>query len=259
MFMSKMKKIFLSVIIPCYNESRNLKGGVLTTVVGFLNKQKFTWEIIVSDDGSTDDSLNLIKDVARNKESFRVLANEHGGKPYALWRAIKEARGEYVLFDDMDQSTPISEFEKMLPYLSEGEAVIGSRGIKRENYSLLRRLGSAVFLLLRKLILLRGIDDTQCGFKVFETRVVREIFPLLEFFRKKSLAKGWKVTSYDVELLFLMEKRGYRIREVPVKWRDEDKSIGKQRNYFKESKEMLLQILRVKLNDQRGFYDRKNC
>lgn len=247
-------KFFLSIIIPCFNEKENLQKGVLDRVKSFLEKQNFTWEVIISDDGSTDDSRERVKKIIKNWPSFRLLENQHGGKPYALWQAIKEAKGEYVLFDDMDQSTPIKELKKLLSYLDNHEAIIGSRGLRRQNYSLLRQIGSAIFLTFRKLILLHRIDDTQCGFKVFKTGVVKKLFPLLEFFKNKTLVKGWKVTSYDVELLFLVEKAGFRIKEIVVDWRNEDKSTGKQRNYLKESTEMLMQIIRVRLNDWRGFY-----
>ena len=93
-----MSKIYLSVVIPCYNESENLKRGVLDEVYDFLTKQKFTWEVIVSDDGSTDDSREIVKKQISNKKSFKLVENVHGGKPSAVWGGIKNSTGEYVLF-----------------------------------------------------------------------------------------------------------------------------------------------------------------
>jgi len=247
-------KPYLSIVIPCYNESENLKRGVLDEVYDFLKKQDFSWEVIVSDDGSTDDSRELVKKIISKKENFRLKENPHGGKPSAVWGGIQEARGEYVLFTDMDQSTPLCEILKLIPYFQAYQVVIGSRGSERENFSLIRKIGSNVFRLFRKMILLPKINDTQCGFKVLRTDVAREIFPLLQFFKKEKVVKGWKVTSFDVELLFIAEKFGYKIKEVPVEWKDRDVAKGKKKSYFKESKEMLMQILRVKINDLRGLY-----
>lgn len=250
-----MNKPYLSVVIPCYNEKENLSRGVLDEVYEFLKKQKFSWEVIVSDDGSTDDSREIVKKIIEKKENFRLIENLHGGKPSAIWGGLQKAQGEFILFTDMDQSTPIVELEKLLPFLNNYDVVIGSRGIARRNFSLFRKIGSAVFLLFRKSLLLRSINDTQCGFKAFKREAVLKIFPRLQFFTQKKVVKGWKVTSYDVELLFLLEKFGYKIKEVLVNWADADVAKGKQRSYLKESKEMLMQIIRVKLNDLRGLYN----
>lgn len=250
-----MSKLYLSVVIPCYNESENLKRGVLDEVYEFLKKQKFTWEVIVSDDGSTDDSREIVKRQIKNKKGFRLVENVHGGKPSAVWGGIKNSVGEYVLFTDMDQSAPINEILNLQPFFKDYEVVIGSRGGERENFSIVRKLGSTVFRLFRKSLMLRGIDDTQCGFKAFRSDAAKKIFPMLQFFKKETVVKGWKVTSFDVELLFLAEKSGYKIKEVPVVWKDRDVAKGKQKSYFKESKEMLMQIMRVKLNDIRGLYN----
>lgn len=247
-------KVFLSVVIPCYNEQENLKRGVLDEVENFLKTQNFSWEVIISDDGSTDESREIIRSLIKNKKDFFLLENTHGGKPAAIWQGIKRARGKFVLFTDMDQSTPIKEISKFKPHFKDFEIIIGSRGIERKNYSILRKIGSVIFRNLRKSLLLKKIDDTQCGFKAFRTDVAKKIFPMLQFFKEKKLVKGWKVTSFDVELLFIAEKLGYKIKEVPVEWEDRDVSKGKRRSYLRESKEMLKQIIRVKLNDLKGLY-----
>jgi glycosyltransferase involved in cell wall biosynthesis len=249
-----MKRLFLSVIIPCFNESENLRRGVLDEVYQFLTDQRFNWELIVSDDGSTDNSRRLVRSWFKGKRGVSLLENKHFSKPAALWEGIKKAKGDFILFSDMDQSTPIKEFLKLQPFLKDYDAIIGSRGLARKRYSLLRKIGSAVFLVLRKTILLKDINDTQCGFKVFKTNVVKKIFPRLQIFQNDKKVKGWKVTSYDVELLFIFEKFGYQIKEVEVEWEDRDVSKGKQRSYLKESKEMLEQIIRVKINDWKGKY-----
>lgn len=251
-----MSEIYLSVVIPCYNETENLQRGVLDEVNDFLTKQEFSWEVIIADDGSTDESREIIERQIKNKEHFRLIENPHGGKPSAVWGGIKNSGGEYVLFTDMDQSTPIKEILRLTPYFKEYKVVIGSRGMERENFSILRKIGSSVFRIVRKLMMLRDIDDTQCGFKAFRTDVAQKIFPMLQFFKEEKTVKGWKVTSFDVELLFIAEKLGFKVKEVPVEWKDRDVAKGKKKSYLKESKEMLMQILRVKLNDLRGLYDK---
>lgn len=250
-----MSKTYLSVVIPCYNEKENLQRGVLDEVYQYLKSQDFSWEVIISDDGSADDSREIVKKSIRNKENFRLIENPHGGKPSAVWGGIKNAVGKFVLFTDMDQSTPIFEISKLMPFFENFEVIIGSRGMERENFSVIRKIGSNVFRLFRKTLMLREINDTQCGFKAFRTDIARKIFPMLQFFKSKAVVKGWKVTSFDVELLFIAQKLGYRIKEVEVSWKDRDISKGKKKSYLKESKEMLGQILRVKLNDMRGLYN----
>lgn len=253
-----MKKPYLSVVIPCYNEEKNLKRGVLDQVNEYLKKQKYTSEVIISDDGSTDQSLTFCQKFAKKHDRFRVLANKHGGKPFAVKAGIGVANGEVILFTDMDQSTPLNQVKKLFPFFKKGyRVVIGSRGEEREGFSWLRQLGACVFRLIRQILLIKKIVDTQCGFKAFENKVIKDLFGRLLIFKETKEAKGWKVGAFDVELLFIAQKRGYQIAEVPVKWQDEDIAAsdkGIRGKYFKESKEMFFEILRVKLNDWRGKY-----
>ncbi len=251
----------ISVVIPCYNEARNLERGVLDEVHAYLTAQPFPWEVIIVNDESTDDSRRLIEQSIRDKEHFFLHDIPHGGKPAAVWAGIRQARGDAVLFTDMDQSTPIRELDKLLPWYEQGyEVVIGSRQTVREGSSLLRKVGSIVFLTLRRLALLPHIEDTQCGFKLCRRRVALEIFPQLEFLRRAERPSGWKVTAFDVEFLFLVDQAGYRIREVRVEWRNRDESDtkgqqGEMARYIHESFNMAREVTRVKLNQMRGVYD----
>jgi dolichyl-phosphate beta-glucosyltransferase len=252
-----MKKNMLSVIIPCYNEEENLKRNILKEVDSFLSKKDFKWEVIISDDGSSDNSREIIKRQIGSLKNFRLVENSHGGKPSALLGGLKNTNGDWVLFTDMDQSTPIEELDKLLPYINRYEVVIGSRGFNRNNFSFYRKLGSIVFLTFRRLLILPEIKDTQCGFKLFKKVDLQKAFPELEFFKIKQNTSGWKVTSYDVELLHILKKNGCKIKEVEVLWNDRDESSSKGHGmgqYFKESKEMLMQIIRVKINDLKGMY-----
>lgn len=250
-----MKKIFLSVVISSYNEKNNLKRGVLKEVREYLKNKDFSWEVIISDDGSTDKSKQIVEKQIAKWENFKLLKNPHGGKPSGLWYGIKEAKGQYILFTDMDQAAPITELDKLTPYLDRGfDTVIGSRGIQRENFPFYRKLGSIAFMSLRKLFLLPEINDTQCGFKLFEAKLLKSVFPKLSVIKMKDEVEGWKVTSFDVELLHLIKKMNKKIVEVRVIWKEKGASGGVMR-YFRESKEMVSEIIRVKLNDLRGYYN----
>lgn len=253
-----MGQPYLSVVVPCYNESENLRRGVLEEMYAYLSQQRLPYEVLISDDGSTDESREIVRERVRDKPEFRLLENPHGGKPSAVWHGIQAARGQIVLFTDMDQSTPINQLDKLLPFFERGfDVVIGSRGLERQDFPLYRRLGSAVFRSFRRLLLLRNISDTQCGFKAMRVAAAREVFPQLEAIRRPGRVKGWKVTAFDVELLFLLERRGYRIAEVTVEWANRDVSSGKRKSYLAESKEMALQVLKIKLNEWRGVYKTK--
>lgn len=253
-----MSEPYLSIVVPCYNESENLRRGVLEEMHHYLHQQPYSYEVLISDDGSTDDSRDLAQAGLADKPTFRLLENPHGGKPSAVWYGIRAARGQIVLFTDMDQSTPIDQLALLLPLFDQGySVVIGSRGMERQNFPLYRRLGSSAFRAFRRALLLRGISDTQCGFKAMQREAALKLFPLLEAIRRPGRVSGWKVTAFDVELLFLAERAGYRIGEVRVAWANRDISTGKRKSYWAESKEMAEQILRIKLNEWRGEYDRQ--
>lgn len=252
---------YVSVVIPCYNEDKNLRRGVLDEVYEYLSRQDYFWEVIIVNDESTDDSRALVERFVADKANFSLYDIPHGGKPAAVWAGIQEARGDVVLFTDMDQSTPLRELEALLTwYARDYDVVIGSRGTEREGFSIVRRVGSFVFRTLRRLILLRDISDTQCGFKSCRREAALEVFPQLQFFKQKDRPKGWKVSAYDVELLHLFEKAGYSLREVEVEWRNRDESdtkdqTGELARYVRESVEMAREVARVRLNELRGLYD----
>jgi len=245
----------MSIIVPCYNERENLERGVIEEMAGYLVGLDRTYEVIISDDGSSDNSRELVSERIAGLSCFRLLENTHGGKPSAVWNGIQDAVGDIVLFADLDQSTPLREADKLLPSFDEGyDVVIGSRGIERENFDLLRRLGSAVFRGFRRLLILPGISDTQCGFKAMRREIAQDLFPQLEAIRAQQSVVGWRVTAFDVELLFLARRAGYRIDEVVVEWANRDVSTGKDKSYFAESREMAGQVLRVRLNAWLGRY-----
>ena len=257
---TELQALYLTVVIPCYNEARNLERGVLDEVADYLAQQIYTWEVIIVNDESTDTSKQFIEAFIAGRPRFSLVNIPHGGKPAAVWAGIQQARGELVLFTDMDQSTPIGELSKLLPWYDSGyQVVIGSRGSERVGFSILRRVGSLVFRTLRGLFLLRGIRDTQCGFKSCQRAAALSVFPKLQFFRQANRPKGWKVSAYDVELLYLFEKAGCFIKEVEVEWRNRDVSDtkgqqGELSRYIRESIDMAREVYRVKRNEARGMY-----
>ena len=251
----------VSIIIPCYNEEENLKRGVLEEVANFLKTVDFKWEVIIANDQSTDNSLKIVQDFVKKHENFQVLDLPHGGKPSAVWGGIQKAKYSWVLFTDMDQSTPLREITKMLPFTDDYDVIIGSRGKNREGNSLIRKMMATCFLAFRRVILLPNIIDTQCGFKMFKTEAAKVLFPNLQFFKDKSDNKGWRVSAFDVELLFMAQKWGYKIKEVKVNWKNEDTSNTKGDNtsrFKKESLNMIQEIIRVKKNDLKGLYENKS-
>lgn len=251
----------ISIVIPCYNEEANLRRGVLDEVMAYLAGQDRPWELIIADDGSSDASLALCRQFAQAHQGVRVFALPHGGKPAAVYGGICEARGDIVLFTDMDQSTPLAEMAKLLPWFDRGyEVVIGSRGLERAGFSLGRRVASRLFRMARGLVLLREIDDTQCGFKALRRELAAELFPNLSFFATEAAHTGWTVSAFDVELLYLAQQWGVPIKEVEVEWHNRDVSTTKGRGksqFMRESLEMARQVVAILRNRAAGKYRRR--
>ena len=244
----------LSVIIPAYNEEPNFKKGALDQVSKYLSNQQYSWEVLVVDDGSEDSTAALCADFARKHNNFRVIKNPHQGKAETVKAGVRQAKGEYILFTDFDQSTPISELEKLLPFFEEFDIVIGSRqlpGAKREKEPFYRHLMGLVFNLLVQAIAVRGIWDTQAGFKCFKKDVAKILFEKLKVYGKGKKVKGALVTAFDVELLFIAKKHNYKIKEVPIIWHHEATT---RVSPIKDSLRMLRDVLRIRLNDLRGVY-----
>lgn len=217
-----MNEPFISVVIPSYDEMANLQKGVLDKVTHFFEKEKYAYEIIVVDDGSKDGSEKFVKKFAKDNEHIKLIVNNHTGKAGAVTAGMLAASGEYVLFTDMDQATPIEEVKKLLPYFQKGfDVIIGSRSTQRKGAPFSRRIVSRASMLLRRIMVgMYDIQDTQCGFKIFRHAVAQEIFAeifaLHHGFEERSASS---VTSgFDVEILLIARKLGYRIKEVSVQW-----------------------------------------
>jgi len=209
---------FLSVVVPAYNEEKRI-GDTLATILTHLQAQAFTYEIIIVDDGSNDGTARVVESRIRGLDNARLIAYQpNRGKGYAVRQGMLASEGDLALFTDADLSTPVTEIEVALGHLQNGfDVVIGSRALAGSEISryqpLYRRVGARVFNVLRDGI--AGVDisrfkDTQCGFKAFRGPVARKLFGLL-------CIDGF---MFDVEMLSVATRLGYRIYEMPVHWRD---------------------------------------
>ena len=209
----------VSLLLPAYNEEKRI-AGTIASAVAYFEKTRLSFEILVIADG-TDRTRDIVSELASKDPRIRAMGGkERRGKGYALRLGVQEARGRYVGFVDADNKTPIEQFDMVLPHLRDGaEVVMGSRrypGAKIEQkQSWVRRVGSVGFsIFMHAIVGLWDIRDTQCGFKFYPLPVARKLFGL-------SFIDGY---IYDVEILFLARKLGYRIVQIPIRWRDDGDS-----------------------------------
>ena len=214
-----MAQTYLSVVIPAWNESANLKQGVLDKVFQYLTAQKFSWEVILVDDGSSDDTLSLLKLFAKSHPGFKVVSNPHQGKAAGVSTGVAQSTGQIVLFCDMDQATPISEFDKFIPKFKEGlDIVIGSRS-GRKGAPIYRQILAYGMIILRGLLLRLPYRDTQCGFKAFTKEAAGKLFAIFnKIHPARQTSGGVTNPGFDVELLYLARKIGLRTTEITVNW-----------------------------------------
>jgi len=209
---------YLSIIIPTYNEEKRLPG-TLDFIFAFLRKQTYEAEIIVSDDGSRDRTVKISAEKLRFSDSQVLVSPRNVGKGDAVRRGMLAAKGQYLLITDADLSTPIEEVRRFLRYLEAGDdIVIGSRALEDSkieiHQSFYREIMGRVYNLIARAFSFKGIMDSQCGFKCFKSQVAKELFGLQKI-------NGF---SFDAEILFLAQKKGYKIREEPVIWRNSSQS-----------------------------------
>lgn len=246
------KPIKLSVVIPAYNEERNLKKGVLDEVENYLEGKKLGYEVVIVDDGSTDETREIVKKYIF-KKNFRLIENSHGGKAMAIMTGMLESEGQVVLFTDMDQATPIDQLEKFLPKFEQDfDIVIGSRHGRR-GAPMVRKLAAWGFSVLRTVILGMPYDDTQCGFKAFNKKAVEKIIPKIKGEWGVLHFKGGAVNAgFDVELLYLAKKYNFKIAEVEVEWNYVD---TERVQVIKDAAAAIYDMLRIRINDLLGKYD----
>ncbi len=242
-----MTGLYLSVVIPAYNEERRVPK-TLEEIDKYLSKQNYNYEIIVVNDGSKDKTAEVVKEKVFVMRNLKLIDNkENRGKGYVVRQGLLEAKGEYRVFTDADNSTSIDQVEKMRSCFKEGyDIVIGSRDIEGAILDppqpLSRRLLGEVFGFLTNLIVgTWGIKDSQCGFKGFTKKAVESIFPRCKIHR----------FAFDPEILIIGKKLGYKIKEIPVYWKNDPESKVK----FKWMINMGLDLLKIRLNIITNKYD----
>ncbi|MBP6179686.1 MAG: glycosyltransferase family 2 protein [Anaerolineales bacterium] len=238
---------FLSIVIPAHNEESRLPR-TLGQIFAYLEKQTYSSEVIIVENGSTDRTLEIARGFTAQYPSLRVLQEAGSGKGNALQRGVLEANGEYRFICDADLSMPIEELQKFLPPALENfDIAIASReapGAVRFNEPPYRHWGGRGINLVIRLLILPGMNDTQCGFKCFRAEAAEKLF-------SQQTLKGW---SFDLELLYIARRKKMRVKEIPIHWYfDADSKV----NAIRDALRMIGDIFRIHLNAIRGRYDLK--
>jgi len=244
---SLLQDVDYSIVIPAYNEAHRL-GATLERVLGYIREQGLDSEVLVVNDGSTDNTAGIVRSFAEKNPSLRLIENPgNRGKGYSVRNGMLNARGRILLFSDADLSSPIEEAPKLFSALAEGaDIAIGSRWLRAElqtqRQPLHRQLFGRIFNLLLRITLGLQFADTQCGFKAFKRRAALAAFPLQKIER-------W---GFDPEILFLARKFGFAVKEVPVAW---GHSGGARINPVLDGARMFAEMLRIRWYDMTGKYE----
>jgi len=239
----------LSVIIPAYNEEARLPR-TLESVYNFLTKRGTSFEIIVVDDGSADHTVDEVESFAQGRENVRVISYApNQGKGHAVRTGMLAAKGQLCIFDDADGASPIEEIVKLEARIADGaDVAIGSRAKPDETRHvealLYRKYIGNTFNLLVQSLVLPGIHDTQCGFKMFKHKVAQDVFSV-------TTMNGY---AFDVEVLYVSKLRHYRVDEVPINWTNVD---GSKVNVLTDSPKMLVELVKVAAGAWFGKYKKR--
>ncbi|OGB74835.1 hypothetical protein A2810_00135 [candidate division Kazan bacterium RIFCSPHIGHO2_01_FULL_49_10] len=240
------ESIYLSVVVPAYNEERRI-GKTLAAMRQFLDRQSYVYEVIVVNDGSKDTTDAVVSIIAEGWPELKFISNSvNQGKGAVVKQGVLGAKGQYILFSDADNATPIEQVDKLLPYVTQYPVVIGSRYCRGAHVhipqSRHRILLSRASNLLIRILAVPGIYDTQCGFKLFEQRAGKNIFANVKLDR----------FGFDFEVLVIARHLGYAFKEVGIDWYNDMESKVRT---GREALRTLRDLLRVKLNLLRGRYN----
>ena len=235
----------VSVVVPAYNEERRI-GETLRAIHRYFADKQTTREIIVVDDGSSDNTAGVVGELRNEIVDLVIITYKpNRGKGYAIRKGVENSRGEYILFTDADNSTPIEEFEKFYPLLKDEKVVIGSRYIPGSNVVIkqppFRVLLGRLANMLIQLFLLDGVKDTQCGFKVFQHVAAKEIFSRMKICR----------FGFDIEILSIARLLNYPIKEIPVNWYNSSESRVRP---LKDALRTFGELIYIKFNLWSGRY-----
>jgi len=239
---NKMNKS-ISIVIPAYNEEKRI-GLSLIQITKYMDENKYNYEIIIVDDNSTDNTLKIIKNFKSDK--IKIIKNiVNRGKGYSVKKGILNSKHPFVLFSDADLATPIEELKKFMELIAKYDIVIASRNLKgsyiKVKQPFYRKFLGKSFPLLVNLIVLNKFEDTQCGFKLFKTNVAKKIVSLQTF-------DGF---SFDVEILFIALKLGFKIKEEPVTWINKD---GSKVKLIGDTFKMFFDLFKIRFNNHIGKY-----
>jgi len=238
---------YISIIIPAHNEEDRLPLA-LEKVYTFLNQQTYTFEVVVIENGSQDRTLQVGQEFAGKVPHLRIIHMDENGKGLAIREGIFASSGQYRFIADADFSMPVDEINNFLPPACNCDIAIASReapGSARYNEPFFRHIIGRVFNLLIRILVLPGLQDTQCGFKCFRAEVAEDIF------HYQSL-NGW---SFDVEVLKVARLHGWKIQEIPIHWYY---FPGSKVSIIRDSIRMFFELTVIRRNASRGEYDRKN-
>jgi dolichyl-phosphate beta-glucosyltransferase len=244
-----VQRPLISIVIPAYNEGARI-GRALDAVLLCIHERDWHAEVVVVNDGSTDNTVAVVEDYTARNPEVRLLQNpENRGKGYSVRHGILQSVGEIVMFTDADLSAPIEEAERLFAALRQGaDIAIGSRWLDRSRQTLkqpfYRQFFGRCFNAITRTIMGLPFADTQCGFKAFHRSVAQTIFQLQRIER-------W---GFDPELLFIALKRGYKVQEVPVTWGHDERS---RLSYLKDGMKMLEEIAYIRWQAFAGKYDRQ--
>lgn len=243
-----MNSIYLSVVIPVYNEDILIKNTIQETVK-FLNSHSFNYEIIIVDDGSRDNTIKIAKETAEELNSnIIILKNDvNYGKGYSLKKGIMSAKGEIILFFDADLSTPLKALNEMLPFFDQGyDIVMSSRHLPDSEIlvrqSRIREFAGKIFYKIIFSFFLKDITDTNCGFKAYQRAIGQKLYSLLTINR-------W---GFDAEIIYLAQKLGCKIKEIPVSWSNKVNSKVKIVSAILGT---IKELVQIKINDWKGRYN----
>lgn len=241
-----MEPITYSIVIPAYNEAQRI-GATLQKAISYAAQRRWEVEIIVVNDGSTDATAQIVRGIAAANPVLRLLENPgNRGKGYSVRNGMLHAQGEVLLFSDADFSSPIEEAEKLFAAIAQGaDIAIGSRWLRTElqtrKQPIHRQLYGRLYNLALRLVLGLNFKDTQCGFKAFSRGAANAIFPLQNVER-------W---GFDPELLYLAQKCGFKIAEIPVSWAHRE---GTRLSPLRDGFFMLLEMFKIRWNSWSGKY-----
>jgi dolichyl-phosphate beta-glucosyltransferase len=241
-----LEPVTYSIIVPAFNESARI-GPALQKALVYAASRGWNAEVIVVDDGSTDDTVEIVRRYALQHPGLRLLENPgNRGKGYSVRNGMLHAHGDVLLFSDADFSSPIEEADKLFAAIADGaDIAIGSRWLRRDlqirKQPLYRQLFGRMFNLALRLVLGLHYKDTQCGFKAFSRRAAQAIFPLQNIER-------W---GFDPELLYLAKKFDFKVAEVPVVWVHRD---GTRLNPIRDGFRSLGEMFRIRWNSWSGKY-----